>query len=132
MLSFFEAAGFSMWPFIRAGEKLIVSRVPIEDLRPGDIVLYQGKDQLICHRLVSKVEGGRMLRVRGDNTSALTELISIDAYRGKALGIIRKGGIIDLTGLGRRFVNRAMALYAPLFNKVFRAIRPIWKWIRNG
>ena len=55
-LSFFETTGSSMWPFLRAGEKLIIKRTPTEDLKIGDIIIYRGKSQLVCHRLIKKIK----------------------------------------------------------------------------
>ncbi|MFH1191351.1 MAG: S24/S26 family peptidase, partial [Candidatus Omnitrophota bacterium] len=53
-LLFFETSGFSMWPFIRPGERLVIKKSPAQDLRAGDIILYRANNQLACHRLVKK------------------------------------------------------------------------------
>ncbi|MFH1504505.1 MAG: nucleotidyltransferase family protein [Candidatus Omnitrophota bacterium] len=54
-LSFFETSGFSMWPFIKQGQKLIIKKILPESLKIGDIILYQEDNQKVCHRLVKKV-----------------------------------------------------------------------------
>jgi len=51
-LFLFETSGFSMWPFIRQGERLLVKRVFPDELRRGDLVLYQQNEKLVCHRLI--------------------------------------------------------------------------------
>ena len=55
-LSFFETTGFSMWPFLKAGEKLLIKKTPTENLKVGDIIIYRGDNQLVCHRLIKKIK----------------------------------------------------------------------------
>ena len=49
---FFKTEGFSMWPFLKPGGRLIFKKVPPETLRIGDVILYKADNQSICHRLV--------------------------------------------------------------------------------
>ncbi|MBU2436492.1 MAG: S24/S26 family peptidase, partial [Candidatus Omnitrophica bacterium] len=68
-LFLFKTSGFSMWPFLRGGQKIIIKKVLVRDLKVGDLILYRKDNQTICHRLIKKTrEGqGQMLYVRGDN-----------------------------------------------------------------
>lgn len=114
-LFFFETTGYSMWPFIKAGEKLIVKNLPVENLMSGDIILYRQDNQLICHRLVKKVKNKQkyILYARGDNSASSPEIIAEDVYSGKAVGILRNNKIFSLTGWKACFFNRIIILTAP-------------------
>ena len=127
-LVFIETTGFSMWPFIKQGEKLIIKKVPIEDLRVGDIILYRKDNQLVCHRLIKRIgdEKGYLLYTRGDNSSQFDSL-SEEMFLGKAIGILKKCKMISLLSWERRFVNRVIVIIAPLFNIGIRAGKVLFR-----
>ncbi len=125
-LLFIEAKGFSMWPFLKQTDKLIIKKVTIEDLMVGDAILYQTNNQIVCHRLLKKVRdrGRYLLYTRGDNSSSSLELISEKMLLGKAIGILRNGKMINLTGWKRTLINRSIVMSAPLVSWMARVIRP--------
>jgi signal peptidase I len=114
-LLFIETKGFSMWPFLKTGERIVVKRIPLEDLRIGDIILYRSDNQMVCHRLIKKVdcEDGYLLYTRGDTSPNLGEPITEKALVGKVTGILRKGRFINFTGRWCHFVNRLIVEFAP-------------------
>lgn len=115
---FSEIAGFSMWPLLRPADKLMVKRVPIEELKRGDIILYRSGKNLVCHRLLSKAmrEGKQMLYLRGDCSLSLGEFVSPEAFFGKAVAIVRKDKLKSLLGRKQRFINWVLMLVSPLFS----------------
>jgi signal peptidase I len=117
-LFFFDATGFSMWPFVKQGEKLIVKKAPMQDLMIGDIILYRKDKQLVCHRLVRKIIDNEeyCLYARGDNTKFLLEPITEQMFFGKAVGKIKNGRIISLTGRRQQIINRFIIMVSPLIN----------------
>lgn len=127
-LSFFETSGFSMWPFLRAGEKLVIKKTPIDDLKSGDIILYRANGQKICHRLTKKVKDGNryLLYTRGDNYQYSSDPVSEDMYLGKAVVIIKSDNRIVPIGRKRRIINRLMVPLAPLICKWIRIVKP-WR-----
>lgn len=129
---FIEAKGFSMWPFIREGEKLIVARnVSIQDLKVGEIILYRAEDKLVCHRLVKKIKnnGGYLIYSRGDNSLSSPELVTKERFLGKVAGILRKNGrTINISGRQQRFFNRVIVIIAPF---VAGIIKPCYFKLRN-
>ena len=133
-LSFYETSGTSMWPFLKAGEKLVIKKTPVENLRPGDIILYRADNQLVCHRLVRKIKRGTnfLLYARGDGSTSLPELVTKDRLIGQAVIAIRKGRHISLIGPGQRFMNRLIALMAPFIIKGIRIIMPYRNRFRHG
>jgi signal peptidase I len=64
-----DAVGGSMSPFILAGSRLCVERVPVDEIRSGDVVCYIGGGQLgVAHRVirVTHTDDGVVFCVRGD------------------------------------------------------------------
>ena len=80
-----HTVGRSMIPTLRSGDEIIVEPVPIEALRPGDLILFQGGRELVCHRLV-EVSGGALL-TRGDAGLSAGERIAPHQVLGKVVEI---------------------------------------------
>jgi len=118
-LAFICTTSFSMWPFLRPGEKILVKRIPAEDLRIGDIILYRATNQVVCHRLVKKIKdkGKYLLYARGDNSGSSPELISEKVFFGKAIGILRNGTMINLAARRQQFINRLIVEIGPLVTR---------------
>jgi len=116
-LSFFEATGFSMWPFIKQGERLIIKKIPIGDLKIGDIILYRKDNQLVCHRLIRRIgdEKGYLLYTRGDNSSQFDSL-SEEMFSGKVIATIRNGKVLNLMHPRQQLFNRIIIIISPLIS----------------
>ena len=127
-LSFFETTGFSMWPFLRGGEKLIIKRTPIGNLKVGGIIIYRANNQLVCHRLIRKAKEREryMLYARADGSLSSPEPVTEEMFLGQAVSIIRNGKIISLNGTKRQLINRVIVLVAPLVSRGTRAIKPCY------
>ncbi len=127
-LLFFETSGFSMWPFIRQGEKLVIKKVPVDDLRAGDIISYRANHQLVCHRLVKKNRD--FFYTRGDNSISSPEMITKEMFIGKVVGIIKNNRMISLTSWRNRLINSFIVIIAPL---IIRFLKPIYiKFRKTG
>lgn len=129
-LSFFETRGFSMWPFLKEGEKLIIKKTKAQDLRIGDIILYRLDSQLVCHRLIrkdSEVRKGYLIYTRGDNGGKLEGPVASEAILGMAIAVIKNNRIISLSGWRRVFLNPLIALIAPFVKWAVKVIKPLIK-----
>ena len=124
-LFLFDITGFSMWPFLKTGEKVVIKKVLAGDLSVGDIILYHYNNQMICHRLARKVARGHgyLLYTCGDAGSNLGKPITEEALVGKVIGILRKGHIVDFTGRWRHFVNWFIVEFAPFLRIGIRIIK---------
>lgn len=124
-LLFFETRGFSMWPFLKGKDKLIVKRTSISELEVGDLVLYKPGNQLVCHRLVKKAKTNDKYTIytRGDTSWGPAELIKEEKFLGKVIGVVKKNKVTYIDGLRQRFINRIILLILPLLiliNKIYR------------
>jgi len=124
---FIESAGFSMWPFIKTGEKLIVRRIPLENFKIGDIVLYRESNQIVCHRLVKKIQGESLFYVRGDNSPFSSEPVIAQMLLGKAIGVLRKGKIISFAGHWQGFINQIIVFIGPYFGILARFLKKVFR-----
>ena len=83
-----RTVGRSMVPTLMSGDEIVVASVPVEALRPGDLILFQGVRELVCHRLVA-VSGGALL-TRGDAGSSADERIAPHQVLGKVVDIRKR------------------------------------------
>jgi signal peptidase I len=132
-LIFINTTGFSMWPFLRTREKLVIKKICIEDLKVGDIILYRANNQLVLHRLVKKIKDKErcLIYSRGDSSSSPPELVTEQMYLGKAIGILRNGKMSDLTSWRQYFFNRCIALVAPLVSKIIKHLYRVYYFYKR-
>ncbi|MFC1674573.1 S24/S26 family peptidase [Candidatus Omnitrophota bacterium] len=122
-LSFFEARGFSMWPFLKERDKLLVKKTPLSRLEVGDLVLHRSNSSLVCHRLVrkSKSNGQCSIYTRGDASWSQPEAINQERVLGKVIGVMKENRIAYVDGVGQRLINRIILLILPLWRLVIKA-----------
>jgi len=120
---FLETSGFSMWPFLRLVDRIIVEDVSAKELNPGDIIVYKVDAQPVCHRLVAKRKsaGKYLLFTRGDYVpSWKTERVIEEQLSGRVCGIVRssqnRGGsrLVSLKGAWQAMRAVAIITVFPL------------------
>lgn len=128
-LFFFDTIGFSMWPFLRGGEKLVIKKAAIKDLVTGDIILYQSDNKIVCHRLIEKIRDkqDRRFYARGDSSYSLPELVKEEMLLGKAIGIIKNGKMINLCSGRQKLINYFIVIIAPFTSRMLRALKILIK-----
>lgn len=105
----FAAAGDSMYPTIRSGEHLHVTRAAPESLRRGDVVLTRAARGLTAHRIVTIADG--QVITRGDAMLRRDAPVALHAVVARVTAVERDG------------IARPIAP-APLFlRRVVRALR---------
>ncbi len=90
----FQAKGWSMRPFIRDGDFIVVSSVDNSSIKTGDVVFYSSTgNKVIAHRLIRKYKqkGRTSVFIKGDATLSLPEKIDIKNVLGKVVAIERNG-----------------------------------------
>lgn len=88
-----RVTGFSMLPSVWPGDLLLIRRQEIEQIHPGDIVLFAYHGRLIAHRVVFKTNDPEApsLITRGDALPSQDSAISPADLLGKVSGILRAG-----------------------------------------
>lgn len=121
-LLLFKTTGFSMWPFLKSGEQILVKKVSAENLKIGDIMLYRVNDRMICHRLVRKVskEGEYLFYTQGDTSLKIDNPVSEKALIGRVEVILKKNHILNLSGGWRGFASWFIVKFAPFLRALIR------------
>lgn len=119
--------GSSMFPLLRNGSLIQVEPVAVEDLRPGDVIVYQrAGETVVAHRLVgkSRKQGRLTLVTRGDSFSRdALEHIQPEQVLGMVVAVDWGRGLkmrID-AGPGRT-LGIILGKLAPLFRWIYSAL----------
>ncbi len=137
-LFFIQATGFSMRPFVRGGDRLIIRKTNVQDLKIGDIILYKlgNNSPHICHRLVKKINSNQGIKLfaRGDSFNFLDDPILEENIQGCIIGILRNGRVINLRNKFQSILNWLIAQFyvflRPLLVylwKLFKSLRAIFR-----
>lgn len=129
-LIFIETCGFSMWPFLRDGERVIIKKAAITQVRIGDIIAYYSLDQkVVCHRLVKKAiqETKLLLYCRGDHaTSSGAEVVTEERFIGRLAGVVRRDRVIEFKGVRWWFLGRVVAAFPQLIQRAIVLVKPVY------
>ena len=116
-LTIFRFQGYSMFPFLRPGDRLIIKREPYGPAKLGDIVLFEHEQsspvrELTAHRIVRIISHNRFI-TKGDNLLRPDPGIrSSHEIVGQAVMLIRKSRLAPLTRGLYGWVGRLMACYS--------------------
>ena len=97
--------GFSMYPFLKAGDVGIVDKCLANQLKIGDIVVFKSHQKLVAHRLVAiKQENNQTLyTAKGDKNKFLDPSFNADALFGKITSIERNEKSIKIDSKTMKF-----------------------------
>jgi len=92
----FQAKGWSMRPFIRNGDFIVVSPIENSSIKTGDVVLcITTENKVIVHRVIKKYKKDKDNRItmliKGDATFSSPEKVDIKSVLGKVVAVERNG-----------------------------------------
>lgn len=117
-LFFFKTSGYSMWPFLRPGQKLLVKACSWDSVRIGDVLAYHKSGVVVCHRLVGRNVAGQELLVRGDSSYGQPERIPARLVIGRVISVNRAWSLVVL-------------IIAPLCARMIYLLNPLYKRLRR-
>jgi len=130
-----------MFPFIREDDFILVKRVPINTIMPGDIILFESEDKKkVCHNVsqVKKINDVLWFHTKGYKSASCDSVpIMQDRILGKAVALKRRNKIFDLTAQDTHsfrfyfdcfvaeyiFYVRSSLARIPWLRKVYRCMR---------
>ena len=92
----FQAKGWSMRPFIRDGDFLVVSPIENSSIKRGDVVFcITTENKVIVHRVIKKYKKDKDNRItmliKGDATFSSPEKVEMQNVLGKVVEVERNG-----------------------------------------
>jgi signal peptidase I len=92
----FQASGWSMRPFIRDGDFLVVSPIENSSIKTGDVVFcITTENKVIVHRVIKKYKKDKDNRItmliKGDATFSSPEKVEMQNVLGKVVEVERNG-----------------------------------------
>jgi len=108
------ASGYSMFPFMRNGDVQTISPVPIEEIKVGDVAVFERDNDWISHRVIDirKIKNETTLILRGDTCIQLDPLVTKANYIGKTVGFERGAQTIilnDRKNTSKRIIQLGLA-----------------------
>jgi hypothetical protein len=102
-----------MEPIICPQDRVIVRASRLENLKPGDIVLFERDSTLHVHRFLKKCFYDKecFLLSKADTSLLADEPVPEAQLLGKVIRIVKKARIIDLENLQGRVMNRLLHLF---------------------
>lgn len=92
-----------MFPFICGEDFILVKRVPLHAITPGDTILFESEDKMkVCHIVsaINTIDGILWFHTKGYKSMPfVASPIRQDRVLGKAVALKRKNKVIDLTGV---------------------------------
>lgn len=102
----------SMAPLIHPGDQIMVSKVPAEQVRSGDIVLFSRNGELIVHRVLKiRLTNAGIRFVEKGDSSRVCGLFSPDDVIGRVTMVKGKGKIFNLSSPLSRLTSRALSVW---------------------
>lgn len=117
-----QVGGGSMFPYMRNGDIAHIVKCPLEELRPGHVVVYNGGHRWVAHRLmrISKNNDHWTLVTHGDSCLRPDPAFTEENYAGRIISMERGTSAwrIDEKGHQRfgKIVLWAGAVIHPLFH----------------
>lgn len=92
-----RVTGFSMLPSVWPGDVVLVRRQRMQQIHPGDIVLFARHGKLIAHRVVFKTNDPEIPSIitRGDALRSQDSAIGPTQLLGKVSGVLRAGKWVE-------------------------------------
>jgi signal peptidase I len=90
--------GTSMLPWVQAGDIALIRKIPHENVRCGDVILFRRDSQLFVHRIVEKRESldASELLSKGDAHPTPDGIVNEEDLLGRVVRLYRNGRRINL------------------------------------
>lgn len=124
----FTVTGNSMWPLICHGrDSVVMEKCSPETLRKGDIVLFHATaERYLLHRITSLRQ--ESFETTGDGNCFRDGFFRRDAVVARAVKVIRKGKVLDLTCFHWKIIGQFWMVLYPFRRFIFWG----WKHLRGN
>lgn len=81
--------GMSMFPVLLPGDKVQIHRIPFEEMKPGQVLVFESNGQWVAHRLIAKDSENRQLITKGDGLKWLDNKVPAEMAKGVISKVIK-------------------------------------------
>jgi signal peptidase len=132
----FQAKGWSMRPFIRDGDFIVVSPVEYSLIKTGDVVFYlTAKNKALVHRVIKKSKKDKDDRItmfiKGDATFSTPEKTDTQNVLGKVVAVERSGRKKRLDTKLYQLAGLLLAVISPYSQWTYPLLSKIKKYFNN-
>jgi signal peptidase I len=126
-----KGRGFSMYPFVRTGDTLLIEPRSPDELCIGDIIFYRRSEgQYVAHRLIKKYDATTLI-TKGDSLPYYDEPVHVEQVFGRVVSVERDGRPQNLNSGLNKIISRCLAGLSPMSKWLRPVFRPGWKLYRN-
>jgi len=102
----------SMSPLLRAGDEVLVSKVTLDQLHSGDIVVFWRNSDLVVHRILKRwhTADGIFFSEKGDGTYTHS-LVSAEKVIGRVIAVKGNGKFLNLNSSFGRLSNQVLSVW---------------------
>jgi len=117
--------GNSMYPHLRKGDYVTISKIPFKDIKKGDIIVFRSASKFIAHRVIKKKHTGSsfVFITKGDSCKKPDSPVNRERYFGRIEAFERKGKIYRFNTPFFRNYNVFLALISPYTPIVYSFVR---------
>ncbi len=116
--------GLSMFPFFLPGDIVRIIKVEKNNLRKGDVVVFEISKDLVLHRLIKIGNDDLHCITKGDGLLKRDVKLQIEDIKGVVKKQYRKGKEIKITNL--YFFRYLVAIFSPFTGYLFYPFGRIW------
>lgn len=121
------ATGDSMSPLIKKGDTIVIKSVSPEEIKLGDIAVFDSQGKLCAHRLIRKYSiGNRYVFItKSDKTFMADASFEDQKLIGKVACIRKATAVLNLESIRWSIINRAFGLYHLFMLSLRQRLRPL-------
>ncbi len=122
-----KLGGYSMYPFIKAGDIALIKKCKLDELNIGDIIVFKLNNKWIAHRLIKVISenGDKILITKGDSELKNDKPITEKEFTGKIVSITHKNREIDLENHKYQLKSKRIIR----FNKALLPFIGLWLFV---
>ncbi|MFZ0412211.1 MAG: signal peptidase I [Candidatus Acidiferrales bacterium] len=114
--------GASMFPWIRSGDLVFVSRIDFDRVRRGQVILFERAGRLIAHRVLRTASGAAIL-TKGDSLDRADAPVRREEFLGRVTRLHRRRKHVDMESLAQELLGRCVARFSPVSGLFYRPFR---------
>jgi len=126
-----RVTGRSMWPLVRAGDLIFAKSVSFDQVKRGQIAVFEREGRIIAHRVLSRIrEVGaacESLVTKGDLLDDRDSPVNPVEFLGIVIRIHRGQRHIDLESLRYRAIGFVVARLSPASHILYSPLRLVYR-----